>query len=49
MGLQAGEDRLLPSAQVRPRFFENLWEARTRMRIYEPAAAVRPPKGKRDG
>jgi tryptophan 2,3-dioxygenase len=31
MGIQAEDDRLLPTPQIRPRFFEDLWEARTRM------------------
>jgi tryptophan 2,3-dioxygenase len=31
MGLQGEDDRLLPTPQMRPRFFEDLWEVRTRM------------------
>jgi len=32
MGIQGEDDRLLPTPQMRPRFFEDLWEVRTRMR-----------------
>ena len=31
MGIQGEDDRLLPTPQMRPRFFEDLWEVRTRM------------------
>ncbi len=31
MGLQGEDDRIFATPQVRPRFFERLWEARTRM------------------
>jgi len=31
MGIQGEDDRLLPTPQLRPRFFEHLWEVRTRM------------------
>lgn len=30
-GVQHEDDRVFPSSQARPRFFESLWEARTRM------------------
>ncbi len=35
MGMQGEEDRLLRTPQIRPRFFENLWEVRTRMQFEE--------------
>jgi tryptophan 2,3-dioxygenase len=31
MGMQGKDDRLLRTPQIRPRFFEDLWEARTRL------------------
>lgn len=31
MGLQGEDDRLLRTPQIRPRFFEDLWEVRTRL------------------
>ncbi len=35
MGMQAEDDRIYATPQVRPRFFERLWEARTRMQTNE--------------
>lgn len=35
MGLQGEDDRPLQTPQIRPRFFEDLWEARTRMQVGE--------------
>ncbi len=36
MGMQRDDDRLLQTPQMRPRFFEDLWEVRTRMQVEEP-------------
>ncbi len=36
MGMQQEDDRLLQTPQMRPRFFEDLWEVRTRMQFEEP-------------
>ncbi len=36
MGMQQEDDRLLRTPQIRPRFFEDLWEVRTRMQFEEP-------------
>ena len=36
MGMQGEDDRLLRTPQIRPRFFEKLWEVRTRMLFEEP-------------
>jgi len=33
LGMQGEDDRLLRTPQIRPRFFEDLWEARTRMQV----------------
>jgi tryptophan 2,3-dioxygenase len=33
LGLQGEDDRPLRTPQIRPRFFEDLWEARTRMQV----------------
>ncbi|MGH2620730.1 MAG: tryptophan 2,3-dioxygenase family protein [Anaerolineales bacterium] len=35
LGMQGEDDRLLRTPQIRPRFFEDLWEARTRMQVGE--------------
>jgi len=35
LGMQGEDDRLLRTPQIRPRFFEELWEARTRMQVGE--------------
>lgn len=35
MGMQREDDRIFPTPQVRPRFFEALWEVRTRLRLDE--------------
>lgn len=35
MGMQGDGDRLLQAPQIRPRFFENLWEVRTPMQFEE--------------
>jgi tryptophan 2,3-dioxygenase len=43
MGMQTDGDRLLRTPQIRPRFFEDLWEARTRM---EGQARAAPASGK---
>ena len=37
MGLQGEGDRVLRTPQIRPRFFEDLWDARTRMQTGEEA------------
>jgi tryptophan 2,3-dioxygenase len=33
MGAQGADNRLLRTSQVRPRFFEDLWEVRTRLQV----------------
>ncbi len=33
MGMQREDDRIFPTPQIRPRFFEALWEVRTRLRL----------------
>jgi tryptophan 2,3-dioxygenase len=35
MGMQGEDDRLLRTPQIRPRFFESLWEVRTRMQAQQ--------------
>ncbi len=37
MGMQGEDDRIFRTPQMRPRFFERLWEARTRMQHDGPA------------
>jgi tryptophan 2,3-dioxygenase len=49
MGMQAEEDRLLRTPQIRPRFFEDLWEARTRMEGQGRAAPASGKPGEGDG